>query len=88
MYGCTMPNSNVPPTSFSDIMLIFSDKFWYNDDVIKKRTIVHMVCYGIYRKGWDHWLKGIEANWLKDNKLQFHSKRIKEGEQVLYMRIL
>ena len=70
MYGCTMPNSNVPPTSFSDIMLIFSDKFWYNDDVTKKRTIIHMVCYGIYQKGWDHWLQGIEAKWLLDNNLQ------------------
>ena len=89
MYGCTMPNSNVPPTSFSDIMLIFSDKFWYNDDVIKKRTIVHMVCYGIYRKGWDHWLQGIEANWLKDNNLQIsHDTNQRRGTSFVHANLI
>ena len=36
LYGGTLPDSNVPPASFSDIMLIFSYKTWYNDNVIKQ----------------------------------------------------
>ena len=70
LYGCIMPDSNVSLTSFSDIMLFFSDKTWYNDNVIKKQPIIHKKNYGIYCKGWDLWLQGIETDWLKEHKLQ------------------
>ena len=50
LYGCTMPDSNVPLSSFSDIMLIFSDKTWYNDNAIKKQSIIHMICCEIIKK--------------------------------------
>ena len=54
LYGLAMPGSNVPAASFSDCMLIFSDKTWYNDNFIKKQTIIHMICNDIYQKGYDH----------------------------------
>ena len=68
IYDCTLLDSNVPAASFSDVMSIFSDKTWYNNNVNRNQQIIHMISYGIYQKGYDHWLKLLEAELLKEKK--------------------
>ena len=79
IYDCTLLDSNVPAASFSDVMSIFSDKTWYNNNVNRNQQIIHMISYGIYQKGYDHWLKLLEAELLKEKKFeilqQTYSKR-------------
>lgn len=51
-YNMKMPTCiTSPPTSLDDVVTIISDKVWYQVDTERKRRIIHMLCYGIFRQG-------------------------------------
>ena len=64
-YNITMINDTMMhPTNYDDIFSIIADKEWYQTNIDFKRNLIHMVGYGIFRKGYNMWAKNIECEWL------------------------
>ena len=64
-YNITMVNDTMMhPKNFDDIFSIIADKEWYRKNIDFKRNLIHMVGYGIFRKGYNMWAKNIECEWL------------------------
>ena len=43
------------PVNFDDICTIISDKDWYQVNQESKRNLIHMITYGIFRRGYNNW---------------------------------
>ena len=53
------------PVNFEDIMSIISDKNWYQTNQESKRNLIHMVTYGIFRRGYNNWAISACNTWLQ-----------------------
>lgn len=63
-----------PPTSIRDIKEIISDKQWYQEDQIQKRSIIYHMQYAIFRQGYNTWAYNIAHSWMDKYKVTYEEK--------------
>ena len=70
-YGVKLPGTNQNPVNFDDIISIITNPDWYSTRQLAKQGIIHMVSYGIFRKGYNIWAIQAANEWLNKNHLKF-----------------
>ena len=75
-YNIKMPNSNQLPTNMDDIIAIINDKVWYTTDQEHKQQLIHMITYGIFRSGYNHWAVKACQEWLSKLHLKLDNTDI------------
>lgn len=77
-YNVSLPGSNQLPTNMDDIITIINDKVWYTTDQERKQQLIHMVTYGIFRRGYNHWAVKTCQEWLNDLHLKLDDTDIND----------
>ena len=75
-YNIKLPNSNQLPTNMDDVVAIINDKEWYTTDKDMKQQLIHMITYGIFRRGFNHWAVKACTEWLFQHKLKLDDSDI------------
>ena len=73
-YNVCIPGSVQKPTNMDDILVIINDKDWYTEQQENKQTLIHMVMYGIFRRGYNHWAVKASQDWLFKYKIRIDDK--------------
>ena len=71
-----MPDSTQRPTNIDDILVIINDKNWYTTQQDTKQTLIHMISYGIFRQGYNHWAIKVSKEWLFTHKIRIDEKAL------------
>ena len=71
VYNLICPSDNQIPSSIDDVVSIFGDKGWYDDDVENKRKIIYIITYGIFRKGFNQWVDRAANKWLIEHHIEY-----------------
>ena len=53
-YKVYMPGSTQLPTNIDDVLVIINDKEWYTTQQDSKQALIHMITYGVFRKGYNN----------------------------------
>ena len=69
-YNICMPGSTQSPTNIDDIIVIINDKDWYTTQQDSKQALIHMISYGIFRQGYNHWAMKASKEWLYKYKIR------------------
>ena len=77
-YNITIPNSKQLPTNMDDIISIINDRVWYTTDQEHKQQLIHMVMYGIFRRGYNHWAVKACKEWLNERHLKLNNTDIND----------
>ena len=75
-YNIYMPDSTQRPTNIDDILVIINDKNWYTTQQDTKQTLIHMISYGIFRQGYNHWAMKVSKEWLFTHKIRIDEKAL------------
>ena len=75
-YNIYMPDSTQRPTNIDDILVIINDKNWYTTQQDTKQTLIHMISYGIFRQGYNHWAIKVSKEWLFTHKIRIDEKAL------------
>ena len=93
-YGVHLPSANNEqqhPVNFDDIITIISNANWYNDRQPSKQALIHMITYGIFRRGYNIWAINTATSWKKEKgiKLVEHKDNIKrKGKGFIYSNLV
>ena len=69
-YDVRIPgSSNQKPKNFDDVITIISDKQWYQTNQESKRSMIHMITYGIFRRGYNNWAVNASKQWLQSKNV-------------------
>ena len=77
-YNISLPGSRQMPTSMDDIITIINDEVWYTTDQEHKQQLIHLVTYGIFRRGYNHWAVKACQEWLSKLNLQLDDTDIND----------
>lgn len=76
-YNVKMPGTmNEGPSNFDDVIAIINDKDWYRAKQDVKRNLIHMVSYGIFRRGHNHWAIHAANEWLQKHHVRILQNRV------------
>ena len=71
-YDVRIPSSNnQKPKNFDDVMMIISDKQWYQTNQESKRSMIHMITYGIFRRGYNNWAIRAGKEWMQSKNVTY-----------------
>ena len=73
-HNVCMPGSTQRSTITDDIVVIINDKEWYTTQQDSKQALIHMITYGIFRQGYNHWAIKVSKEWLFKYKIRFDEK--------------
>ena len=57
------------PTCMDDVITIITDRSWYENRQHAKRALIHMLAYGIFRKGYNTWAIDASNEWLNHQEI-------------------
>ena len=75
-YNVCLPGTNQRPTNFDDVIVIINDKQWYAVQQESKQQLIHMITYGIFRSGYNHWAIKASKEWLSKHKLKLDDREM------------
>jgi hypothetical protein len=74
-YCWKMPSTNTQdPVNFEDIVVIISNKEWYNSNISFARKQLWMMQYGIFRADYDDWIRKFENDWMAQQNISYIPK--------------
>ena len=76
-YNVFIPGSTQRPTNMDDALVVINDKNWYTENQDSKQALIHMIMYGIFRRGYNHWAVKASQDWLFNYEI-----RIDENESI------
>ena len=80
-YGVYLPDTNEHPVNFDDIITIISNPDWYKSRQLSKQGLIHMVSYGIFRKGYNIWAMNAAKEWLHQKNLHIMNANAQNDSQ-------
>ena len=75
-YLVYMPGSTQLPTNIDDVLVIINDKEWYTTQQDTKQKLIHMITYGIFRKGNNNWAFKASKEWLFKYHIRIDEKEL------------
>ena len=96
-YGVYLPstsNEKQHPVNFDDVITIISDSYWYQTRQLSKQALIHMVSYGIFRKGYNIWAINAANEWLNKRRIRYieststHEKKRRRGKGFVYCNLV
>ena len=81
-------NDNEEICSLQDVVDLFKNRKWYNEDVDHKRYILYTFQYGIFRSTSNTWMHEAAYDWMHAHKVKYMDEDIsKTGrkKKVLFM---
>ena len=75
-YNVCLPGTHQRPTNFDDVIIIINDKNWYAEQQEFKQQLIHMITYGIFRSGYNHWAIKASKEWLLKQKLKLNDREM------------
>ena len=77
-YNVCLPRTNQMPTNIDDVIIIINDKQWYMEQQDSKQQLIHMITYGIFRSGYNHWAFKACKEWLMKYRLKLDDTEMLE----------
>ena len=68
-YGVYVPSGTSElqrPVNFDDVISIISDEQLYESRQLAKQALMHVVSYGIFRRGYNKWAIEAPNDWFKN----------------------
>ncbi len=59
------------PVNFNDILNIIGDITWYQEDIEYSRELIYILCYRIFRVGYNQWALQAADQWMRNHRLQY-----------------
>ena len=89
-YSVCLPGTNEQPVNFDDLITIISNATWYRSRQLSKQGLIHMVSYGIFRKGYNTWAINAANDWLHRKHLQLKddNTRSRRGKGFVYCNLV
>ena len=75
------------PVEFDDIISIISNVNWYKTRQVSKQALIHMVTYGIFRKGYNTWAIEAANEWLNKRNLKLTQGK-RRGKGFVYCNLV
>lgn len=62
------------PTNLNDLLSIFGNTTWYGQNTARKRDMIYMLSFGLFRMGYNTWAIEAERQWLTSHNLAYKEK--------------
>ena len=72
---------DIDPASISDILTIYSDKWYYKENRDKILQQIYVLTYGLLRNGSNHWALSSEKKFMKEYNIVYKTETIDENNK-------